>query len=129
MRRIQNILLVLWVLLAVALGLFNWGLLSRSEPVRFLFTEFELRWGLWLVALAGFFPVLMRLLAWTESRLVQRRSMAELQRLKAKAFDEHGGDLEMLARNVQERVVNGVRDLLSRSGSGSASAPSGTPKA
>jgi hypothetical protein len=121
-------LLVLWVLLAVVLGLFNRELLIRTEPVGFLFMEFELPWGLWLVVSAGLFPVLMRLLAWTEARLIQRRATAELQRLKAKAFDEHGGDLEQFARSVQERVVDGVRDLLSRPPPGSVSAPSGTPK-
>ena len=128
MRRIQNILLALWVLLAVALVLFNWNLLNRTEPVTILFMEFELPWGLWLVIAAGLFPVWMRLLAWTESRLIRRRATAEIQRLKAKAFDEHGGDLEQFARSVQEHVVDSVRDLLQRSPSSPGSTPSGTPK-
>jgi len=122
MRRIQNILLVLWVLLAVVLGLFNRELLTRTEPVGLLFMRFELAWALWLLAAAAAFPVLMWLLAWTEARVLRRRSSAELQRLKAKAFDEHGGDLERFAKSVQDRVINGVRDLLSHT-PGSTSPP------
>jgi hypothetical protein len=122
MRRIQNILLVLWVLLAIVSGLFNRELLTRTEPVKLLFMEFQLPWALWLLIAAGAFPLLMWLLSRAESRRLRRRAGAELQRLKARAFDEHGGDLEQFARRVQERVINGVRDLLSRA-PGAASMP------
>jgi hypothetical protein len=124
MRRAQNILLGLWVAALIVLALFNWSLLSRPEPVVFLFAEFESAWGLWLLGLALLFPVLMRLIAWADSRWTERRAQTELQRLKAKAFDERGAELEQLARSIQERVETSVRSVL---GGSPASRPDAGP--
>jgi uncharacterized integral membrane protein len=126
LSRLQNLLLAVWILILLLLAAFNWPLVSRSEPVGFLFMAFEISWGLWIVVLGAAVALLLRLLAWTENRHLARRTQAELTWLKAKAFDERSGELESMARTLQERLEQSMRSLLGQrgaSGSGSGEPP------
>lgn len=124
MNRLQNLLLIVWVLILVLLALFNWPLVTRTETIGFLFMNFEVAWGLVLLLLGAGVPALLRLIGWIEARALSRRTQAEVTRLKAKAFDERGNELETFAQGVQERVERTVRSLLgSGGGTGSEDAP------
>jgi uncharacterized integral membrane protein len=123
MSRLQNLLLLIWILFLVLLALFNWSAVSRAEPLAFLFMTFDAAWGLWLILLGAVVPALLRLIAWAEARAIERRAGAELTRLKAKAFDERGSELESFASALQERLERSIRALL---GSGSGGTPGGS---
>ena len=120
MSRLQNLLVLIWILFLLLVALFNWPLVSRTETVGFLFMNFEAAWGFWLLLLGVAVVLLIRLLGWSEARALSRRTSSELTRLKAKAFDERSGELESFAKTLQERLERTVRSLL---GSGGGDAP------
>jgi hypothetical protein len=120
MNRLQNLLLLVWLLFLLLLALFNWPLVSRTESIGFLFMKFDGAWGLWLLFLGAAVPLLLRLIGWSETRSLSHRTSSELTRLKAKAFDERSGELERFAKSLQERLEQSIRSLL---GSGGGNAP------
>lgn len=125
MSRLQNLLLIVWVLFLLLVALFNWPLVTRTETIGFLFMNFDVSWGLVLILGGAGVAALLRLIGWMEGRTLSRRTQAEVQRLKAKAFDERGTELEAFAQTVQERMERTVRSLL---GSGGGSGSEDTPK-
>jgi uncharacterized integral membrane protein len=112
MSRLETLLLLVWLGFLLLFAVFNWTLVSATEPVGFLFMTFEIAWGLWLIVLAAIVPGVIRGIAWLESRIVVRRSEHEITQLKARAFDERSGELESFAMSVQERVERTVRDVM-----------------
>ena len=118
MSRLQNLLVLIWILFLLLVALFNWPLVSRTEPIGFLFMTFEVAWGLWLLLLGVAAVLLIRLLGWSEARTLSRRTSSELTRLKAKAFDERSGELERFAKTLQEQLERTLRSLLGSGGGG-----------
>ena len=112
MKRIQNIIMGLWIIIILLFALFNWDLLWREEPITLLFVEFMMPWAFWAAILALALPLLFRWIGAAETRVHDRRAEKEIAELKAKAFDQRGEELENLVQRIQSGIESTVRGLL-----------------
>ena len=112
MKRVQNIIMGLWIIIILLFVLFNWDLLWREEPVTFLFVEFLMPWAFWAAILALALPLLFRWMGAVDIRVHDRRTEKKIAELKAKAFDQRGAELENLVQRIQSGIESTVRGLL-----------------
>lgn len=111
MRRLQNLVLVLWAVALLLFVAFNWELSLRLVEVRYLFVQVEVHLLLWLLLGAFAVPLLLRILGATETTTTRRRSEKELHVVKARAYDGLSGEFSRLGEQLQERLEGYVKNL------------------
>lgn len=112
MNRIQNALLVVWVVVLLLFVAFNWQMVWRPQDVVFLFQEFTMPIMMWLVlggiAAAG----TLRVLSEMEVRTRRRRADKEIHAIKSKAFDSLTGEFEKMMSQMQNQLGERIETML-----------------
>ena len=114
MKRLQNFLLIVWVVSILLFAAFNWNILWSDESFTFLFMDFEGPWLFWFLLAALGMPLLTRLLASAGARRTEREASDAVAEIKIKAFDRRDDDLAALAQQVQDKLEATIRETMSR---------------
>ena len=104
MNRLQNAVLVIWVVVLLLFVAFNWQMAWRPVEIVFLFQQIYIPVILWLVlggiAAAG----VLRGLSELEVRARRKRSDKEIHAIKAKAFDGLTREVDKLVSQLQSQL-------------------------
>ncbi len=116
MNRIQNAVLVVWVVLLLMFAAFNWQMVWRPVEIVFLFQEFNLPVILWLILGGIGASGVLRALSELEVRTRRRRADKEIHAIKAKAFDGLSGEFDKLVSQLQTQLGDRIQTMLGEPG-------------
>jgi len=112
LRRLQNLLLLAWALVLLLFLAFNWSLVWREIPIRYLFMDVPLQPFLWLLVGGLGVAGALRVLAAMEERALRRHAEREVNRIKAEALDAHTREVEQIAERVHQRLEQKLPQLM-----------------
>jgi uncharacterized integral membrane protein len=116
MNRIQNAVLVVWVVLLLLFAAFNWQMVWRPVEIVFLFQEFNMPVILWLILGGIGASGLLRAMSELEVRTRRRRADKEIHAIKAKAFDGLSGEFDKLVSQLQSQLGDRIQTMLGEQG-------------
>jgi len=116
MKRIQNLLLVLWTLAMLLFMAFNWSLIISVVEMNYLFMTFQVRVVLWL-ALAGLgAPILFRFIGSLDTRSTAKRSEKEISEIKSKAYDNLVTEFHTSMNEIKEKITAKINEISASGG-------------
>ena len=118
MSRFQNAVFVVWVVLLLLFGAFNWQMVLRPVEIVFLFQGFNLPVLLWLILGGIGATAVLRAFSEIEVRTRRKRADKEIHAIKAKAFDGLSGEFDKLVSQLQSQLGDSIQSMLGEHGGG-----------